>query len=1329
MATHIFTSAAANYVPKARVLAQSVRKFHPDWKIHLVLCDQPPPGFADPDHFDSIWTLEDLAIPNLKSWLFQHTLVEASTGVKGFALRKLLSLPDCDHVLYFDPDIVLLSSLQQLLNEFERGSILLTPHITETEKTRQAIADNELNALQYGIYNLGFVGVKNSPEGNRFASWWCDRLQDFCFDDRPRGLFTDQRWADLVPPCFPEHVILRDPTYNVCTWNLTHRTVTGSVSAGLLVNGRPIGFYHFSGFDSGSQQGMLDRYGSEMPALYELREWYSNACENADQEGFSGLPWAYDFFDNGERILRNHRERYRESASLQALFPDPFRVGEGTDTYLGWLNLHDQPGNPTPPAEVSDDNPIPDYRIVVIATRQDAAFAIDTCRRIVQSSYQRSEFVLLLGDGASLDGNLPPEFQVITEAAASYSTLFHTALQRWGEKDLILIRAGAVPSPFWDLRLAWSAARQAGALSVAPLDRRLLDPSAVLGKFDHETLDCLAYWYRPPSDIETVTLEGDCVYIRAAALADISGSRIPANVSDLLAQSTRLRYTNFIAAHVCLGWNVPRQDLDALDISRASGWSIRELRHGIRAHQGDGDACPIHTVMPGTLPTLHVSHSWGGGIDRWLAEYADADQVNENLVLKAHGPQGRYGTELRLYRYGRLGTIPEVLGTWQLKPAVKATDTRNPSYQAVLREIFREYRIGKVLVSSLIGHSLECLKQPVPTVFICHDYYPFCAAINLTFGEVCASCEVPRLRACLEENPLNRSFPNVPVPEWLSIRSEFVRTLNENAVPLIAPSPSVKENYSRALPEVGHLFRVIPHGVRRPACATGELSLEAGKPLRVLVLGSMALHKGRLLLEALLPELLQFAEVTLAGCFDFPDRFLSNPRIHVIPSYDREGLCRLIQELQPEAGLLLSIFPETFSYTLHELQSMGVPPVATRIGSFEDWIKDGETGFLADPQPAPLLDLLRSLASDRSRLQRAQSTLKTLTFRSPEQMVSDYRELSGTFYSAQRYFEGPSAPPPLKDRSLQLYWRTGEEGFSEQNSAVVLPRGSSRQTLRLDFATPGRAPTQLRLDLATRPGFVLLHQVTLSGRNEESLWLMDCNSNGLHGAEFVQCFVVNEPTRGENGVLLCLLGDDPHIFLPIPQSALNESRGAGTLAVEFTPEPDIQNLGRTPKGTDNALAALHFGTQELTSALARARDEALTAQLRTAEVERDLQQELARARDEALTAQLRTAEVERNLQQELARARDEALTAQMRTAETEQDLQQALLRARDEASAAQLRAAQLERNVQHVRTELAHREQIIEGVQRSVSWKITRPLRTLAQAARREKNNDGDTQH
>ncbi len=59
----------------------------------------------------------------------------------------------------------------------------VTPHQTEPEKSRSAILDNEVSSLKHGVFNLGFLAVRNCPEGMRFVNWWSDRLRDFCFDD------------------------------------------------------------------------------------------------------------------------------------------------------------------------------------------------------------------------------------------------------------------------------------------------------------------------------------------------------------------------------------------------------------------------------------------------------------------------------------------------------------------------------------------------------------------------------------------------------------------------------------------------------------------------------------------------------------------------------------------------------------------------------------------------------------------------------------------------------------------------------------------------------------------------------------------------------------------------------------------------------------------------------------------------------------------------------------------------------------------------------------------------------------------------------------------
>ena len=71
---------------------------------------------------------------------------------------------------------MILNRLDDLIAEFDRASILLTPHLLDAEENEAAVYDNELHVLKYGVYNLGFLGVKSSPEGRRFASWWSARL-------------------------------------------------------------------------------------------------------------------------------------------------------------------------------------------------------------------------------------------------------------------------------------------------------------------------------------------------------------------------------------------------------------------------------------------------------------------------------------------------------------------------------------------------------------------------------------------------------------------------------------------------------------------------------------------------------------------------------------------------------------------------------------------------------------------------------------------------------------------------------------------------------------------------------------------------------------------------------------------------------------------------------------------------------------------------------------------------------------------------------------------------------------------------------------------------
>ena len=101
--------------------------------------------------------------------------------------------------------------------------------------------------------------MRNDPGRPEFADWWAERLHHFCYDRLDAGLFTDQKWMNHAPSFFDGVDILKEPRFNVATWNITTREMTGTAPDRVKIDGKPLGFYHFTGFDSGAHSEMAAR--------------------------------------------------------------------------------------------------------------------------------------------------------------------------------------------------------------------------------------------------------------------------------------------------------------------------------------------------------------------------------------------------------------------------------------------------------------------------------------------------------------------------------------------------------------------------------------------------------------------------------------------------------------------------------------------------------------------------------------------------------------------------------------------------------------------------------------------------------------------------------------------------------------------------------------------------------------------------------------------------------------------------------------------------------------------------------------------------------------
>lgn len=341
-----------NYFAKARVLCKTLKKYNPKAKFALVISDDIP-SFIDfeKEPFDYLLeTKKSDKIGNKKIFFFKHTITELCTAVKPLMALEIMRLYNADKVIYLDPDIAVFDDLSILESYLDKYSIILTPHQLQPEEKDLYIRENEILFLKRGSFNLGFFGVKADDEGKRFLNWWNTRLMTYCFDDNYDilselmhdglvGMFTDQKWIDLVPSFFDNYFIIKEPGYNTCTWNLSHRRIKKLNNGKFTVNDKPLYFYHFSGWDSGGHYNEVEKHLQYYPYNQDVRllsDWYEKQLKEAEQDKFGSLKYKNIYYSNGEKIQDFERKILHIRKDVYSIFLDPYEVTDG-QCYYNWV--------------------------------------------------------------------------------------------------------------------------------------------------------------------------------------------------------------------------------------------------------------------------------------------------------------------------------------------------------------------------------------------------------------------------------------------------------------------------------------------------------------------------------------------------------------------------------------------------------------------------------------------------------------------------------------------------------------------------------------------------------------------------------------------------------------------------------------------------------------------------------------------------------------------------------------------------------------------------------------------------------------------------------
>src|SRR3954468_2636134 len=169
---------------------------------------------------------------------------------------------------------------------------------------------------------------------------------------------------DFMPGLVPSFHVLRDPGYNVAYWNLPTRRLTRD-GDGYTVDGRPLRFFHYSGFDPAQPHKLSlhqDRIEvAENPALNELCEHYAQRLLSRGHAAAQRWPYTYARLVDGTPVDVVLRRAVRDAFATGAVHANVL-TPQGAREILRWARE---------PAPHGGDHGVNRYLFALWESRQD----------------------------------------------------------------------------------------------------------------------------------------------------------------------------------------------------------------------------------------------------------------------------------------------------------------------------------------------------------------------------------------------------------------------------------------------------------------------------------------------------------------------------------------------------------------------------------------------------------------------------------------------------------------------------------------------------------------------------------------------------------------------------------------------------------------------------------------------------------------------------------------------------------------------------------------------------------------------------------------------
>jgi glycosyltransferase involved in cell wall biosynthesis len=297
--------ATRNFLPFVKLAAQNFLRHHDEFTVFLLLADGEP-GDVSLFPEGTVVFLSDLGLESAGWYAAKYNAAEFVNSLKPVFLRFLSGF--VDRAIYLDSDIIVFSRLGEMIEALETKDLVMIPHVLSPYPRPEQfwLHPNNADIFNSGLVNAGCFGIRLGRCAQFLQFWQDANLAPGTFY-HATGYQTDQQYLNWALVMVPEACIVREARYNIAYWNLHERNLRLKVDSdeppAFEVDGKPLGFFHFSGYDV-SDKFKLSRHDGrhfvyDLPAVAEVLNWYSDKILSSPLAELRHESYKFDRLPNG----------------------------------------------------------------------------------------------------------------------------------------------------------------------------------------------------------------------------------------------------------------------------------------------------------------------------------------------------------------------------------------------------------------------------------------------------------------------------------------------------------------------------------------------------------------------------------------------------------------------------------------------------------------------------------------------------------------------------------------------------------------------------------------------------------------------------------------------------------------------------------------------------------------------------------------------------------------------------------------------------------------------------------------------------------------------